>query len=151
MMRTPLPFVPSDGGRAAAGFKGKTGDCACRALAIASKHPYMECYELLLELSLRERRSAKDRSHPRTGVWVPTFRKAAAAMGLLWTPTKLIGSPETVHLAEGELPMGRLICRVSRHYVAVVDGVVHDTHDPCRDGDRIVYGFWRRPWASAGM
>lgn len=28
-------FVYDDGGRAAAGYKGTTGDCACRAVAIA--------------------------------------------------------------------------------------------------------------------
>lgn len=28
-----MNFIYDDGGREAAGFKGKTGDCACRAIA----------------------------------------------------------------------------------------------------------------------
>ena len=31
-----MPFVKDDGGRAAAGFKGSTGDCVTRAVCIAS-------------------------------------------------------------------------------------------------------------------
>jgi hypothetical protein len=32
-----------------------------------------------------------------------------------------------------ELPAGRLVVSVSKHYTAVLDGVIHDTHDPQRD------------------
>jgi len=31
-----IKFVKHDGGRAAAGFKGKSGDCVTRAIAIAT-------------------------------------------------------------------------------------------------------------------
>lgn len=31
-----MTFVYDDGGRSAAGFKGKTGDCVTRAIAIAT-------------------------------------------------------------------------------------------------------------------
>ena len=41
-----------------------------------------------------------------------------------------IGSGCKVHLADSELPFGRLVVSVSKHYTAVIDGVVHDTHDP---------------------
>jgi len=41
-----------------------------------------------------------------------------------------IGSRCKVHLADGELPPGRLVVSVSKHYAAVIDGVIHDTHDP---------------------
>jgi hypothetical protein len=53
-----------------------------------------------------------------------------------------IGTGTTVHLRDGELPMGRLIVACSRHYVAVIDGVIHDTSDPSRDGTRAVYGYY---------
>jgi hypothetical protein len=36
-MSTPIPFVRHDGGRAAAGFKGKTQDCVTRAIAIVRR------------------------------------------------------------------------------------------------------------------
>lgn len=54
-----------------------------------------------------------------------------------------IGTGCRGHLREGELPNGRLIVSVSRHMVAVIDGVIYDTHDPSRDGTRCVYGYWR--------
>jgi hypothetical protein len=53
-----------------------------------------------------------------------------------------IGQGCKVHLREGELPMGRLVVNLSKHFTAVIDGVVYDTHDPTRDGTRCVYGYW---------
>ena len=38
------------------------------------------------------------------------------------------------HLADGELPVGRLIVALSKHYTTVIDEVIHDTHDPQREG-----------------
>lgn len=53
-----------------------------------------------------------------------------------------IGSGCKGHLRSEELPPGRLIVSVSKHVVAVIDGIIHDTHDPSRDGTRCVYGYW---------
>jgi hypothetical protein len=66
-----------------------------------------------------------------------------AERGWKWTATMGIGTGCTVHLRADELPSGRIIATVSGHLVAVVDGVVHDTHDPTRDGTRCVYGYYR--------
>ena len=49
-----------------------------------------------------------------------------------------------MHLTASDLPSGRLIVAVSRHLVAVIDGVIHDTHDPSRGGTRCVYGYFSR-------
>ena len=56
-----------------------------------------------------------------------------------------IGSGCRVHLRAEELPPGRLIVSVSRHLVAVIDGVIHDTLDCSRNGSRCVYGYYSRP------
>lgn len=66
-----------------------------------------------------------------------------AELGFDWTPTMTIGSGCKVHLKADELPKGRLICMLSRHAVAVIDGVINDTYDPSRDGTRCVYGYWK--------
>jgi hypothetical protein len=71
------------------------------------------------------------------------FKEYVALLGFEWVPTMLIGSGCKVHLADGELPMGRLVVAVSKHYTAVIDGVIHDTYDPSRGGSRCVYGYWR--------
>jgi hypothetical protein len=140
-----------DGGRKAAGFKGDAGDCVCRAVAIATGRPYREVYDRINGLAAAERprtrRSGRrvTRSRARDGVGKATTRALLASYGWRWTPTMQIGKGCTVHLRDGELPPGRLVVQVSKHVVAVIDGVVHDTHDPGRDGTRCCYGFWQPP------
>ena len=138
-----------DGGRTAAGFRGGAGDCVTRSVAIALALPYREVYDALHDAIAADRaahgraRRNQRRSSPRTGVHTPVVRAFLADRGWLWTPTMSIGSGTTVHLRDGELPDAeRLIARCSGHITAVIDGVVHDTHDPSRDGTRAVYGYW---------
>jgi hypothetical protein len=139
-------FRYDDGGRAAAGFKGNTGDCVTRAIAIATGTPYREVYDALTALGKQERVGKRKprQSHARTGVYKETTREYLLSQGWLWTPTMQIGQGCKVHLRAGELPRGRLIVAVSRHLTAVIDGVIHDTFDPSRNGTRCVYGYYRR-------
>lgn len=139
-----MQFTYNDGGRADAGFKGKTGDCGCRAAAIAAQRPYKEVYDLINELAKSERTGKRKRkvSNARTGVYPNTFKKVMAHYGFEWVPTMHIGQGCTVHLREDELPKGRIVCNVSGHYTAVIDGVLNDTYDCTRDGSRCVYGYF---------
>jgi hypothetical protein len=82
------------------------------------------------------------KSSARTGVHIPTIRRFLAKLGWVWVPTMGIGTGCKVHLKDGELPMGRLIVTVSRHIVAVINGVIHDNHDCSRQGTRCVYGYF---------
>jgi hypothetical protein len=91
----------------------------------------------------RGRRSLTFDPSPRNGMSPDIYRPYLAELGWQWTPTMTIGSGTTVHLRADELPAGRIIARVSRHLCAVIDGVVHDTGDPTRDGTRAVYGYWQ--------
>jgi len=133
-----------DGGRTEAGYKGETGDCVTRAIAIATGKPYREVYDALNALAVTERRGKRKRgkSSARSGVYRATYQNYLESLGWKWTPTMFIGQGCKVHLQSDELPVGRLIVSVSRHMVAVIDGVIHDTHDPSRDGTRCVYGYW---------
>lgn len=137
-------WVYSDGGRAAAGFIGKTGDCAARAIAIAARIPYQRAYDLVNEQAARERPSKRRRGHSnaRTGVHSVTMQRIMESLGWKWTPCIGFGTGCKVHLKAGELPAGRIIVRLSHHYAAVLSGVVYDTHDPSRGGRRCVYGYW---------
>jgi|SRR5215469_7951192 len=132
----------NDGGRAIAGFKGRTGDCVVRAIATATQRPYREVYDALFDYA-RQEKLKRRRKSPRTGVPKNAIRKYMTALGWQWTPTMQIGSGCKVHLRADELPAGRLVVYVSRHVVAVIDGVLHDTYDSSRDGERCVYGYWR--------
>lgn len=152
-----MKWVYDDGGRAEAGFKGRTGDCVCRAIAIVAQRPYKEVYDLINEYAAKERTGSRKRgkSNARTGVYRITERKVWEHYGFKWIPTMLIGQGCKVHLTESELPSGRIGCSLSKHTTAVIDGVIHDTYDPndrpiYTDGygniltqtDRCVYGYY---------
>ena len=141
-----MKYEYNDGGRLIAGYRGSTSDCVTRAIAIVTNKPYQEVYDLVNSYGSQERKSSKQKkSNSRTGVRNATVRKIMKDLGFEWTPTMAIGSGCKVHLRESELPSGRIIASVSKHIVAIVDGVIHDTHDPSRDGTRCVYGYWRMP------
>ena len=134
----------NDGGRSDAGYKGDAADCVVRAIAIATDRPYREVYnELWQEVASK---SEVKRGHsPRNGVSKKAIKRYMESLGWIWTPTMQIGSGCQVHLQADELPSGRIVASVSKHLCAVIDGVVHDTYDPTRDGTRCVYGYWSSP------
>jgi hypothetical protein len=168
-METEMDFTYDDGGRAAAGYKGAAGDCVARAIAIASGKPYAEVYAALAQGRGSQRstkRSGKRSASARNGISVQRkwFKDYMRSLGATWVPTMQIGSGCKVHLHDGELPSGRLVVSVSKHYTAVIDGVIHDTHDPQREvhcskpgsngstadpdaehwvARRCVYGYWQ--------
>jgi hypothetical protein len=142
-----IAIVLNDGGRKEAGYKGTTGDCVTRAIAIATRKPYQEVYDALNALAAGERitKRRKKSSSARTGVHKDTQRRYLESLGWVWTPTMAIGSGCKVHLRARELPTGRLVVNVSKHTVAVIDNVIHDTYDCSREGTRCVYGYFREP------
>jgi hypothetical protein len=154
-----LAHIFDDGGRAAAGYRGQAGDCVVRAVAIASGRPYADIYAEL-SLGMGAQRKSKGAT-ARNGVNVRRkwFRDYMASLGFQWVPTMFIGQGCKTHLLKDELPTGRLVVAVSKHYTAVIDGVIHDTHDPSRTTlypdeqgragggygrmtHRCVYGYW---------
>lgn len=139
-----MQFVYDDGGRAAAGYTGTTGDCVVRAIAIAAQLSYQTVYDAINDHAKTERRGKKKRgiSNARTGVYKDTSKKYLNSLGWDFVPTMTIGSGCQVHLKDGELPLGRIIVKVSKHLVAVIDGVIHDLADCSRDGTRCVYGYY---------
>ncbi len=134
----------NDGGRAQAGYKGHTGDCVCRAIAIANGLSYKEVYDMIIERAKKERltKRMRGRSHPRTGVHRGIYQSILEQLGWTWKATMKIGSGCKVHLKADELPRGTIICRVTKHVTVMNDGVIHDTYNCSRDGTRCVYGYF---------
>jgi hypothetical protein len=132
-----MKYVYNDGGRNAAGFKGNAGDCVARAIAIAAEMPYEEVYQRLASGNAGQRVTKRTKASTarvetaRSGIYTKRkwFRDYMGLLGFTWVPTMAIGSGCTVHLADGELPMGRLVVAISKHYCAVIDGVLNDTYD----------------------
>lgn len=146
-----ITWIEDDGGREAAGFKGKAGDCVARAVAIASGRPYLEVYNRLAEGNATQRITKRTRKSTtagkrtaRSGIYTKRkwFYDYMRELGFEWVPTMKIGQGCKVHLRPDELPCGRLVVSVSRHMVAMIDGVIHDTYDPSRAGMRCVYGYY---------
>lgn len=145
-----LPFHFDDGGRRKAGYSGDAGDCVVRAICIATGRGYDEVYDRLAEGNATQRRGkhngrAHGRYTAREGImtrrkWFDDYMKE---LGFSWTPTMKIGQGCKVHLRPNELPSGRLVVNVSKHFTAVIDGVIRDTYDPSREGTRCVYGYYR--------
>lgn len=141
-----MEWIYDDGGRADAGYKGETSDCVCRAISIAAQMDYKEVYDKINHYAKDERMTKRQgfRSNARKGVRKKTSRKIMADLGWKWNPTMQIGSGCSVHMRAEELPKGRIICQLSKHVVAVIDGVIHDTYDCSREETRCVYGYWTK-------
>lgn len=121
-------------------------NCVLRAVSVAACVPYAEVKAAIDAGARRERpREGVKRSAASAGVMTNRawFKEYMRSLGFEWTATMKIGSGCQVHLLRDELPAGRLVCMVSRHAVAVVDGVLFDNHDSRRGGKRCVYGYWR--------
>lgn len=142
-----MEFIYDDGGRKDAGFIGKTGDCATRAISIVTGMEYKQVYDGINQMAMFERigKRKRSKSNARTGVYTQTVRKYMKWLGWEWKPTMFIGSGCHVHFRKEELPMGKLVVVASKHYVSVIDGVIHDTFDPSRNGTRCVYGYFYQP------
>ncbi len=157
-------FNYNDGGRAAAGYKGHTGDCVCRAICIVTGKPYQEVYDFLANGNAKQKRSKHKKARGKTAArGINTKRKwfsdYMASLGFVCTPTMFVGQGCKVHLCAEELPPGKLIVAVSKHWTTVIDGVINDTYNPQRGGgswikwengvqtrgttpERCVYGYY---------
>jgi len=140
-----MRFQYNDGGRAQSGFRGTTGDCVTRAIAIVTGKSYREVYDALNSVASSLRQTKRVRgSSSRNGVTRAVYEKYLTSLGWKFVPTMTIGSGCKVHLREEELPGGKIICRLSRHLAAVVYGVLCDTHDCSRNETRCVYGYFKQ-------
>ena len=147
-----MKWIYNDGGRKLAGYKGETGDCVVRSIAIISNLPYQELYDHFFEMNKqyaiqrrgRVAKALKKNSSPRNGIYKEIFKPfLEKELKMIWTPTMTIGSGCKVHLKKEELPSGKLIVSVSKHITAVIDGVIHDLSDCSRNETRCVYGYWK--------
>lgn len=140
-----MNLVLSDGGRAAAGYKGTCRDCVCRAIAIAAELPYQEVYNDLREVLKywpASDRYARRRS-PRNGVCTSTtnFHDYMTRLGFRYVSLKGHGLSLR---DDAPLPNGRLAVSLKGHYAAVIDNVLHDAYDSRRNRHVDIEGYWIR-------
>jgi hypothetical protein len=156
-------WVKDDGGRGqsgiAYGHKGDdTRDCVARSIAIATQKPYREVNDALTAATVRHVANAKEgwgmaaRRSSRVvhlldadnGVHYEVSGPYLESLGWRFTSTKELPRGKGIHLRASELPSGRLIVSLPRHYTAVIDGVIHDTINSGEGCPRIL-GYWSSP------
>lgn len=128
----------SDGGRKAAGYKGRVNDCVIRAIAIATESDYKFIYKSIHDLqknfpySLEHHpdlfTKIKERS-PRFGVRQAVWRPFAESMGFKCYPILKTKSdpPITINTNNGQIPTNKnVLLQFDEHIAAFVDGVLHD-------------------------
>lgn len=130
-----LKFVYDDGGRKKYFKAANVNDCVVRAISIALSRDYKQVYDETRKLIGYT---------PRNGVYPHDVKKVMKHFGGTWNACMKVGKGCTVHLIENEIPMqSRIVCNLSKHVVAVINGVIHDTYDSSRNGSRCVYGYWK--------
>lgn len=129
-----MKFKYNDGGRGRYFSARCVNDCVTRAIAIATGKDYNAVYQ----------ETAKYLGYtPRNGVYKKDVKKIMKYFGGVWQTCMTIGSGCKVHLNDNEIPMDKhIVCQLSHHATAVINGVINDTFDPSREGTRCVYGYW---------
>lgn len=145
-----LDFIKTDGGRRHY-FKGESGDCVTRSIVLATGRDYKRVYDDLKQRIKKRAENPRTKydprvKSPRDGVPRKVYEPyILEECGMKWEPTMEIGKGCQVHMRRDELPPGQLICRLSRHLTCVVKHTILDTHDPSRNGNRCVYGYYYLP------
>jgi hypothetical protein len=136
-----MELFVTDGGRAQAGVKAKRiKDCVTRSIATLTGRSYAEVHQMVADatgVTIDHLNRYGTQARPRG------FKKLMAELGFVWVQTMNNYQRQRVHMRAQDLPSGRIICYVSGHYVAVIDGVQHDLTDCSRGGRRMVYGIWK--------
>jgi len=129
-----MSFVYNDGGREKAGFRSN-GDCGIRAVALACGLSYKEARSVLKAAA---KNGKQGNGQIANGIYKEDMSQALKTLGWVWhSAPKFEGRKARYY----DLPSGNIIARMSKHYVAVIDNVVHDTWD-CRN--KMVYGYWKK-------
>lgn len=139
-----LPHVLTDGGRKEAGYKGSTGDCVIRAIAVATGEKYKDIYKAIFAMAKANptfrQAMYPHRCSPRFGVYQEHYQEYLEARGWKWIPATEL-QPESGKITEENIKMvGTAIIKVHRHLMAVKDGVVHDSFPPSQLRDGWVLG-----------
>lgn len=131
-----MNFIWNDGGRAACGYVGTTGDCVTRAIAIATGAVYRDVYRALGEASLKS---------PRSGMSVAIAAAYLADQG--WQHQNVGNTPFVLERLPKGVAIAHLCKRNGRapHFCAIVDRVVHDTWNPADEENYWVQSLWTLP------
>lgn len=140
-MKSSMPWVYNDGGRSKY-YSGNEFDSITRSIAIIAEKDYKEVHDLLEDYISKECLDTKYVNNSNLKVRKEVASKLLKDLGYKWLPTMKFAGGCKVHLRPDDLPNGRLIVNISKHFTAVIDKVINDVYQPDRGGTRAVYGYW---------
>ena len=130
----PVTIIDDDGGRRAAGFKGKARDCVCRSIAIVTKRSYADVYSMLKTASEEYANTRRNKvarlikrrgASPRNGVFKEVYTELLGTLGMEYVSFGAQRGWLT------DIPTNtNCIVRYPKHLTAYKMGVLHDTNDP---------------------
>ena len=123
-------WVNSDGGRSISKRPAQKNDCTVRALAIARNLPYDDAYDILKEAGRKCSRGFDFVGWMSEQSWATKLAFPAVKGQRRMSPAQFCR----------DYPIGHYILRVSKHVIAVKDGVIFDTFE--NRPDRCVYSAW---------
>ena len=133
-----IDYRYDDGGRAAAGYRGKTGDCVVRAIAICAREDYRAVYLTMAEHMKRNGYAASGNAYAtrERNSKTPRRRGQLTARRVQDRVLEAYGFRK-VRLPAGERPtfteahhqFGDCIVVTTKHVAAIVDGALRDTFD----------------------
>ena len=148
-----LEYHYNDGGRAAAGFRGKTGDCLVRAVAIATGLPYRDVYHTVSSTMKKHGYRASGNVYLQTQeLRKPGMLRVGAVQRLVLKDYGFV----KVSLPPGPRPtytqafqqFGTCIVSTNGHVATLMDGALQDTFDgrtydyPTVAGERKARSVW---------
>lgn len=133
-----LKFIHNDGGRSKY-FKGSTGDCVTRAIAIATNIDYKIVYDDLFIANkeyiekhnnkyAKAMKSRKNGLSPRNGIYKEIYSKYLFANGWKYISLVKFGSKERTKLDQLTHLDNIIVC-IPRHIMAMQKGVINDIGD----------------------
>ena len=127
-----MSYTYNDGGKSSTSLKSNT-DCGIRAMAIACSIPYMEARQHLKTASKNGKMGSGAISD---GIYKEDIGQALKEFGFMWQSAPKLSGRKARY---SDLPQGRIVVRMAKHFAAVLDGELHDSWD---SSEKMVYGYW---------
>lgn len=127
-----MTYVYTDGGRVEAGLKTKT-DCGIRAMAIACNISYIEARKVLKEVSKSGKLGSAAIAR---GIYKEDMEVALKRYGFVRKSSPKFKGRKARY---SDLPKGRIVAHMAKHFAAVIDGTLYDSWD---SSGKMVYDYW---------
>ncbi len=133
-----IDYRYDDGGRAAAGYRGETGDCVVRAIAICAREDYRAVYRTMAEHMKRNGYAASgnayatresNRKEPRRRGQLTARRVQRRVLEAYGFRRVRLPAGERPTFTEAHRQYGDCVVGTARHMAAIVDGALQDTFD----------------------